>query len=138
MPGVQDIIRLSLISRRQDIINFTEAMCSEDIKLTVASDFKSVSLTDLSLILIDASLFNDFDLCALESGEKFSKFSICILPANLPSVFLYHKRIHRFSYTELLQNDSCRIYNINFLQTINHPASIENFNGYYTTKRVIS
>ena len=88
MPGVQDIIRLSLISRRQDIINFTEAMCSEDIKLTVASDFKSVSLTDLSLILIDASLFNDFDLCALESGEKFSKFSICILPANLPSALL--------------------------------------------------
>lgn len=88
MPGAQDILKLSLVSKRRDIINFTEAVCSDDIKLTIVSDFSSLSFSDFSLILVDASLFNDFDLSILECGEKIAAFSICILPANIPETLL--------------------------------------------------
>ena len=97
MPGVQDSVRMSLISRRHDIINITEAMCSDDIKLTIASDFYSLDFSDLTILLIDASLFLDFDLDVLESGEKFSAYSICILPSDISSqVINYVEKTYRY------------------------------------------
>ena len=83
MPEVQDFIRLSLVSKRQDIISFTEAMCSDEFKLTVASDFSDISFTDANIILIDSSLFADLDLDILQYVNKISDISLCILPADL-------------------------------------------------------
>ena len=85
MPDAQDLVRLSLVSKRQDIINYIEVMCSENFKLTIASDFSAISFPNTKLLLIDASLFGDFDLANLEYGEKYSDFSICILPQNIPA-----------------------------------------------------
>ncbi len=85
MPDAQDLVRLSLVSKRQDIINYIEVMCSENFKLTIASDFSTISFPNTKLLLVDSSLFGDFDLVNLEYGEKYSEFSICILPQNIPA-----------------------------------------------------
>ncbi len=84
MSSIQEIVKLSLITKRQDIINFTEAMCADKIKLTIASDFKSISVSETKIVLIDASVFSDFDLEALEYGERYADFSICLLPIDIP------------------------------------------------------
>ena len=118
MPGAQDLLKLSLISKRRDIINFTEAICSDDIKLTIASDFSCVSFSDLTLILVDASLFNDFDLGILECGEKIAAFSICVLPPNLPEALL--KYVER-----------------NFKYIISYPINREYFRSYCRRTRMI-
>ena len=97
MPGIQDLVKMSLISRRHDIINITEAICSDEIRLTIASDFSSLAYSDYSVLLIDASLFNTFDLGLLEKGEKYAAFSICILPADLPhQVLNYVEKTFRY------------------------------------------
>lgn len=85
MSDVHGLQRLSLITKRQDITNFVEAMCSEEISLTIASDFSSLTPANTRLLLIDASIFSDFDLENLEYGENCAEFSICILPQNIPS-----------------------------------------------------
>lgn len=90
MPGAQDLLKLSLVSKRQDIINFTGVFCSDGISLTVAPDFYSTAFSENSLLLIDATLFNDFDLGNLESGETFAAFSICILPLDLPPQLIHY------------------------------------------------
>lgn len=84
MLDVQDSLRLSLISKRHDIINFVEAMCSVNVKLTIASDFSTISFSKTRLLLIDASIFSDYNLENLEYGEKCSEFSICLLPQDIP------------------------------------------------------
>ena len=92
-------------------------MCSAVVKLTVASDFKSASFSNPSLLLIDATLFNDFDLESLEYGEKCSEFSICILPSDLPEQLV--------NYVEK-----------SFRYIISFPVNIEYFQGFCS--RVIS
>lgn len=97
MPGIQDLVRVSLVSRRHDIINITEAMCSDEIRLAIASDFSSLAFSDCSVLLIDASLFITFDLKIMEQGEKFAAFSICILPADIPrQVLNYVEKTFRY------------------------------------------
>ncbi len=84
MPETQELVRVSLLSKRRDTINFIEAMCTGVFRLTIASDFSRLSFSNSSLVFIDAFLFCDFDLEILEFGEKCSEFSICILPPDLP------------------------------------------------------
>ena len=84
MLDVQDSLRFSLISKRHDIINFVEAMCSVNVKLTIASDFSTISFSKTRLLLIDASIFSDYNLENLEYGENCSEFSICLLPQDIP------------------------------------------------------
>ena len=84
MPATQELVRVSLLSKRQDIINYTEALCSKVFRLTVASDFSALTFSNTSLVFIDASLFCDLNLEVLEYGEKCSEFSICILPPDIP------------------------------------------------------
>ena len=85
VSGVHGLVKLSLITKRQDMINFVEAMCPENVHLAIASDFNAISFSNTKLLLIDASIFNDFNLETLEYGENCSEFSICILPQDIPS-----------------------------------------------------
>ena len=111
MPGIQDLVRVSLISKRHDIRNITEAMCSDKMKLTIASDFSSLAFSDCSLLLIDASLFYDFDLETLGQGEKFAAFSICILPADIPAQVLnYVEKTFRYIIPFPINLDYFRSY----------------------------
>ena len=97
MPGIQDLVKLALVSQRQDVITFTEVICSDDFKLSITSDFSDLSFFDSSLILIDASIFYNFDIAILEYVEKFSDFSICILPPDVPSqVISYVEKSFKF------------------------------------------
>ncbi len=97
MPGIQDLTRVSLVSDRSDIINLVEAMCSDFSKLTIASDFYGLSNSDYSLLLVDASVFNDFDIEILENGKKCSAVSVCILPPNLsPQVLNYVENTFKY------------------------------------------
>lgn len=118
MHDTHEIIRLSLVTKRQDIISLTEALCSDDIKLTVASDFYRLSSSVDSLILIDASLFNDFDLSILENGEKYAAFSICIVPISLPPALL-----------KFVEN--------NFKYIISYPVNKEYFRRYCIRVRTL-
>ena len=80
MPDVPDFVRLSLVTKRQDVINFAEAMCSDEMELTIVSAFSELNISGAALLLIDASLFNDFNPVMLEYGKQYSSFSIFILP----------------------------------------------------------
>lgn len=118
MPGIQDIIRVTLVSNRHDIINFAEDMCSDTFRLTIASDFSSLSYTDSSLLLIDASLFIDFDLDIIEIVEKCSGFSICLIPSDIPrTVVVYAEKTFKYS--------------------ISFPVNIEYFRSYCLRVRAV-
>ena len=111
MHDIQNYLKLSLISQRQTLINLTEAMCSEETKLTVASDFSQIKFSEISLLLIDACVFNDFDLGNLECGEKFSDFSICIVTPDLPSqVVHYVEKNYKYILSFPINADYFRSY----------------------------
>lgn len=111
MPGFQDLIKLSLVSKRQDIIRFTEAICSDEIKLSIASDFSNCSFSKSLLLVIDASLFIDFDFRMLESGEKLSRFSICIIPPGMPPQLVrYVEKSFRYIISFPVSTDYFRSY----------------------------
>ncbi len=144
MPDVQDVIRLSLVSKRQDIINFIEAMCPDEILLAVASGFSTLPLTDTRLLLIDASLFKDYDLRNLEYGEKCSEFSICILPQDIPfEVMMYVERNFRYiipfpvnadyfrSFTLRVAGETVKIKKGYISQKLTQEKIPESFFGYF-------
>ena len=119
MPGIQDTIKLSLISKRQDIINFTQAICADDVKLSIASDFSSISVQEPKLVLIDASLFNDFDIEVLESAEKCARFAICILPSDIPiQVASYVEKTFQYIVSFPINTEYFRTYYLRVRKTI--------------------
>ena len=144
MPGVQDVIRLSLLSKRQDIINFVEAMCPDERQLAVASGFSTLSVTNTKLLLIDASLFRDYDLRNLEYGENCSEFSICILPQDIPfEAKMYVEKNFRYiipfpvnadyfrSYTLRVAGNMAKMKKGYISQKLTREKIPESFSGYF-------
>ena len=85
MPGFKDLLKLSLFSKRVDVINFITTSCSEDIKLSVVSSYSGVSFSDSTLFLFDASLLCESDLDISNYAQKIADFSICVLPCGISS-----------------------------------------------------
>lgn len=144
MPDVHGVIRLSLISKRQDMINFVEAMCSENINLAIASDFTAISFSNTKLLLIDASIFSDFNLENLEYGENCSEFSICILPQDIPDqVTTYVEKSFRYIIPFPINLEYFRSYYLRVLsclsklrkdyisQKLTHQIIPDSFSGYF-------
>ena len=144
MSDVHSLIRLSLITRRQDITNFVEAMCLEGITLTVASDFSAINSSNTRFLLIDASVFSDFNLENLEYGENCSEFSICILPQDIPEQittyvensfryiipFPVNAEYFRFYYGRVIRNLS-KLRKNYISQKLTHQKVPDSFSGYF-------
>ena len=121
MSGVHGLVKLSLITKRQDMINFVEAMCPEKVHLAIASDFKARSFSNTKLLLIDASIFNDFNLETLEYGENCSEFSICILPQDIPSqVTTYVEKSFKYILPFPLNADYFHSFYLRMMSTLAH------------------
>ena len=144
MPEVPDFVRLSLVTKRQDIINFAEAMCSDEMELTIVSDFSELKISKSTLLLIDASLFEDFDIRTLEYGEKYSRVSICILPPDIPKqVLTYVEKSFQYNLSFPINTSYFRafcMHVISLLETTNKdgiPQGIvqqvipDSFSGYF-------
>ena len=56
----------------------------EGMRLHVVKSLSELSYSETSLLLIDASLFIDFELEILKYVEKCASFSICVLPPDIP------------------------------------------------------
>ena len=144
MSDVHSLIRLSLITRRHDITNFVEAMCLEGITLTVASDFSAINSSNTRFLLIDASVFSDFNLENLEYGENCSEFSICILPQDIPEQitayvensfryiipFPVNAEYFRFYYGRVIRNLS-KLRKNYISQKLTHQKVPDSFSGYF-------
>ena len=72
-----------MISLRADIICFVKAACSDMIPLKISSSFSEETVSLCSLIIIDASLFQDSNSVFIEEAEARSNFSICIIPSGI-------------------------------------------------------
>lgn len=144
MHDIQNYLRLALISQRQSIINLTEAICSDEIKLKVAPDFSKIRFSEISLFLIDAFVFNDFDLVNLECGKNFSDFSICIITPDIPSqVVRYVEKNYKYILFFPVNTDYFRSYCLRTISNvsksskngipkdIDSPLVPDSFSGYF-------
>lgn len=119
MSDVQELLRMSLITKRHDMKNFIEAMVPESVKLAIASDFSTISFSNSRLLLIDASIFSDFDITNLEYGENCSEFSICILPQDIPEQTVkYVEKSFKYILPFPVNMDYFRSYYLRVLSTL--------------------
>ncbi len=99
--------------------NFIEAMVPESVKLAIASDFSTISFSNSRLLLIDASIFSDFDITNLEYGENCSEFSICILPQDIPEQTVkYVEKSFKYILPFPVNMDYFRSYYLRVLSTL--------------------
>ena len=128
MPEVPDFVRLSLVTKRQDVINFVEAMCSDEMELTIVSAFSELNTSKTTLLLIDASLFNDFNPESLEYGKKYSSFSIFILPPDLSThVLNYVETNFNYSLSFPINTDYFRAYCFHVINLVESSEKGYNF-----------
>lgn len=122
MSGFYSLGGISLISLRADIIRFVKTACSDMIPLNVSSSFSEASVSLCSLLIIDASIFQNSNSVFAEQAEARSNFSICIIPAGINSNILgYVER--KFPYiisypikTEYFRDFCIRIMNQIYLE----------------------
>lgn len=114
MESLQDVLsffQIVLISKRCDVINFVESICSEELRLSVISSFDEFTFSDSTLLLIDASQFCTFDKTLLGYAESYSPFSICILPFDVSTqILIYAEKVFRFKITIPVKGECFRSY----------------------------
>lgn len=129
MQGVLSFFQIVLISKRLDVIHFIESVCSEDIRFSVVSSFDDITFSDSTLILIDASIINNFDKTIVSYAEAYSPFAICILPFDIPNpILIYAEKVFRFKISIPINGEYFRSYCTRVIKAM--PDSAKNCFGF--------
>ncbi len=119
MQGLLSLFQISLISIRLDVIRFVDSICSEGIKVSVFSSFEEVNFSDSTLLLIDASIFSDFNKTVLTYAEAYSRFSICILPFDISrKILIYAEKTFRFKISLPIKGEYFHSYCVRVINSM--------------------
>lgn len=131
MQDLLSFFQILLISTRIDVIQFVKSICSEEIKVNVISSFGEIAFSDSTLLLIDASIFNDFDKTILSYAEAYTPFSICILPFDIPrKTLIYAEKAFRYKISIPIKGEYFRSYCVRVINSM--PESAKNCFGFNT------